>query len=946
MRGTVVCGVLGVALAGIVCGLAEAADPDAAPEATALLRQADSALADGDRPQALGLYTRVREMGGVTSVLAQAAAVALRLADGDRSPVRTRFEERRVLDAVVLAPDLATWCAAVSAWDEHTFFPVLLDDPLVADRFCRAFMPSEVIRLASVGGPDPDTAAFYRTVLRSWGTRAPQQAGPEGLAERLHGLGLAPRGVVITAAGAGEEAGGVALAAGRFQGLAFVELPRTGSGTTNRVARFTDQISGDEARGFAVLVDRELRAWGLPAADGWGYLTLAAGYPYSYHGTPPTWGDEYALDDALGRDADGVRQVVVGRLLGERAVAVYQAMCSLFLASRNVLAIDSYAKGGQFGTYGQEAAVGILRARVPVTALVRPGTADVRSAWAERGYGFVLINSSGMPYGWNLGGGDGSPDDMPFGTPSAFHVIHSFSVERPDLPDTVGGRALWGGAFVYVGAMHEPFLTAFVPPSMLVPRLLAGAPLGAAARRRQGEPADQAWRLVCIGDPQYAPFRADGQRGPWEPARLEPLVQAGPEPALRHACRTADAEALRSWAGATNGLTVDERAELMAALLAIHDPGGAVRVWRSGGSPARTHDAGRRLARIASGMVADRATSDHDLRALGRALAALSDSGCAEDRLGRWLEGGGALCQQQGMSPASWIEGMAGEIQGPCSTSIGTRLIDPMIDALVARPAWTEHEAGAATALALRLLKLRLPGEAAVRRMQRLTEAAAARGQPDPAVKVRRIAAREPAAAEGLAAFDAEVARQAAYGRDWLVLGPFAGNATDSLSRVEATIPGVVPGQVVAEQGRELRWEPLSWRDGVAADLRARFRQEHSHVYAAGRLVAQRASEAWLLCGSDDGLSVWIDGVQVLHDAGPHGLQPDQARVAVHVDKGQHDVLVRVDQGTGNWGFSLRLAADREGKDVVPGLRWAWPDAWGPRGLELQSLPGSRTKGQ
>jgi hypothetical protein len=44
------------------------------------------------------------------------------------------------------------------------------------------------------------------------------------------------------------------------------------------------------------------------------------------------------------------------------------------------------------------------------------------------------------------------------------------------------------------------------------------------------------------------------------------------------------------------------------------------------------------------------------------------------------------------------------------------------------------------------------------------------------------------------------------------------------------------------------------------------------------------------------------------------GLQPDQDTVAVNLKKGANSVLVKVDQGGGDWAFCLRF---RDPEDVL-----------------------------
>jgi hypothetical protein len=84
----------------------------------------------------------------------------------------------------------------------------------------------------------------------------------------------------------------------------------------------------------------------------------------------------------------------------------------------------------------------------------------------------------------------------------AVSMVHSFSLQRPDDVDTVGGRFLDHGVYAYVGSVDEPYLAAFIPPAMQVRRLAAGVPFLLAGRMWPGEsPMSGVWKIATIGDP-------------------------------------------------------------------------------------------------------------------------------------------------------------------------------------------------------------------------------------------------------------------------------------------------------------------------------------------------------------------------------------------------------------------------------------------------------------
>src|SRR5262249_15428529 len=78
---------------------------------------------------------------------------------------------RRALDVVCSVPDLPTFLAAISTWDEDHYFPILLDDPAWTLKFLRSFRPARVVQLTRRGEPIPPGQLWSQSVAavgRSW----------------------------------------------------------------------------------------------------------------------------------------------------------------------------------------------------------------------------------------------------------------------------------------------------------------------------------------------------------------------------------------------------------------------------------------------------------------------------------------------------------------------------------------------------------------------------------------------------------------------------------------------------------------------------------------------------------------------------------------------------------------------------------------------------------
>jgi len=78
-------------------------------------------------------------------------------------------------------------------------------------------------------------------------------------------------------------------------------------------------------------------------------------------------------------------------------------------------------------------------------------------------------------------------------------------------------------------------------------------------------------------------------------------------------------------------------------------------------------------------------------------------------------------------------------------------------------------------------------------------------------------------------------------------------------------------------------------------------------AYAACLLIAETDQTILLGLGSNDGAKLWLNGEPVWENHLPRGAEPDADWVRVHVRQGENRLLLKIDQGFGNWGFYLRV---------------------------------------
>ena len=122
------------------------------------------------------------------------------------------------------------------------------------------------------------------------------------------------------------------------------------------------------------------------------------------------------------------------------------------------------------------------------------------------------------------------------------------------------------------------------------------------------------------------------------------------------------------------------------------------------------------------------------------------------------------------------------------------------------------------------------------------------------------------------------------------------------------------------------------WKTAVSAgcnkfpaglDLKALFKDDNQAAYVRCRVTSDRARTAVLQLGSDDGVKAWLNGKLVHSNNAEREMKPGDDTAPVSLKKGVNVLLLKVVQGSGDWGVCARIAA----KDGTPltGLRSGSP---------------------
>ncbi len=149
--------------------------------------------------------------------------------------------------------------------------------------------------------------------------------------------------------------------------------------------------------------------------------------------------------------------------------------------------------------------------------------------------------------------------------------------------------------------------------------------------------------------------------------------------------------------------------------------------------------------------------------------------------------------------------------------------------------------------------------------------------------------------------------------RDWQLLGPFAKRAQPpmGIDPKDVDLNAQYPGK-----GDDL----VSWQagripeDAPSLNLARIFPGDtnRSSAFALATLNSERARTAEVLVGSDDTLTIWVNGALIYNYRGTRGFEPDQARLEVALEAGPNTVLARCGNEGGPWEFRIAVAAEAD----------------------------------
>ncbi len=138
---------------------------------------------------------------------------------------------------------------------------------------------------------------------------------------------------------------------------------------------------------------------------------------------------------------------------------------------------------------------------------------------------------------------------------------------------------------------------------------------------------------------------------------------------------------------------------------------------------------------------------------------------------------------------------------------------------------------------------------------------------------------------------------------EWLIAGPYPNEGDKGF---DAQYPPE-QAKTLEEVLKVAEWKRVTAPEGVL-NLLPHFKPNTNVVaYALAVIDAPKEMATELLIGSDDGVKIWLNGALVHSNHAHRGLTVDQDRVPVQLQQGRNWLLVKVENGGGDWALAVRV---------------------------------------
>lgn len=142
----------------------------------------------------------------------------------------------------------------------------------------------------------------------------------------------------------------------------------------------------------------------------------------------------------------------------------------------------------------------------------------------------------------------------------------------------------------------------------------------------------------------------------------------------------------------------------------------------------------------------------------------------------------------------------------------------------------------------------------------------------------------------------------------WYVIGPFDNTGGRGFATVYPPEQEIALNkEYVGKNNHRVRWRELAAADGQVHSLLPHFPEKTAAVaYLYRAIHSPGALQLPIWLGSDDTLTVWLNGEKIHEENVYRACAPDQVRLVLGLRPGVNHLLLKIGQGDGEWAFYFR----------------------------------------
>ena len=155
-----------------------------------------------------------------------------------------------------------------------------------------------------------------------------------------------------------------------------------------------------------------------------------------------------------------------------------------------------------------------------------------------------------------------------------------------------------------------------------------------------------------------------------------------------------------------------------------------------------------------------------------------------------------------------------------------------------------------------------------------------------------------------------QILHAAPYIESYLVLGPFLKEGINTIDEpirpeikfdLERTFEGI--------NGKTIHWQEVTTESDGFLDLNKNIGDGDIAVgYTLTFVYAPKAMELVMLLGSDDAITLWLNGIEIHQNDVIRPTIPDQHAILCQMEVGWNTIMSKTSRNGGYWGFYLRFA--------------------------------------